>query len=453
MVFLINIFWELCITASPLKYLSLYTVKRIRINVNTTMKTKLLLLAMWVSAASVVVGAKPVCAAPADSAAYVSPYPAYTADDVTTAWHSFVYQYQDACTTKKIFSAHPRVDATNKKTLAAIWVQAIYLDMAMNRYGLTQAQADKDFVGELLAGNYNHYAKFDFDDENQETGWFIYDDIMWWTGALTRASVLLGKEEGARYLAYAEQSYHRVLFGSATVGDPGSWDQQKGGMFWNWAKPAGQGWDKRDNGKAACINFPTVVAAVSLYRATGKEAYFTQAKAIYAWAREHLIRPDGYVFDMFHAAPNGHDNLYNSGTAIGAAACLYLQTKEQHYLDDALRIADYVKNVKCAPTHGYLPVRYGEEQGIYAAIFAQYMRLLIDDCGQDQYLPWLRYNINAGWANRNRTTHITCPDFSVTLTDMRWEYTEKGKTQTKPILSYDASAIPALMLVIPPQEE
>lgn len=122
-----------------------------------------------------------------DSEEYISIYPDYTVDDVTKAWKNFIYYYQDACTTKQIFSLMPRVNATNKSNLAAIWIQAIYWDMAMNRFRLTNNAVDKQFFDTLYSGNYNHYVKFDFQDSNQETGWFIYDDIMWWTVALTRA--------------------------------------------------------------------------------------------------------------------------------------------------------------------------------------------------------------------------------------------------------------------------
>ena len=38
-----------------------------------------------------------------------------------------------------------------------------------------------------LPSNKAHYAIFDFDDNNENTGLFIYDDIMWWTVTLARA--------------------------------------------------------------------------------------------------------------------------------------------------------------------------------------------------------------------------------------------------------------------------
>ncbi|MCQ4775636.1 glycoside hydrolase family 76 protein, partial [Lacrimispora saccharolytica] len=101
---------------------------------------------------------------------------------------------------------------------AAIWCQPIYWEMAMNAYKLAKSEKDKRRTKEMkklcekiFAGNKAHYAHFDFDDNNENTGWFIYDDIMWWTIALSRAYELFGEEE---YLRLAEASFKRVWYGS-----------------------------------------------------------------------------------------------------------------------------------------------------------------------------------------------------------------------------------------------
>ena len=85
---------------------------------------------------------------------------------------------------------------------AAIWCQPTYWDMAMNAYKRAKAEGDtqkeqkfKQLCDDLFAGNKAHYANFDFDDNNENTGWFIYDDIMWWTVTLARAYELFGVEE------------------------------------------------------------------------------------------------------------------------------------------------------------------------------------------------------------------------------------------------------------------
>jgi hypothetical protein len=86
---------------------------------------------------------------------------------------------------------------------------------------------------------------------------------------------------------------------------------------------------------------------------------------------------------------------------------------------------------------GILPLETGPEQGVYCAIFAQYMRMLVYDCGQRQYLTYIRQNIEAGWKNRDRKNG---------LSDGRFAHpsTINGKTEV-----YPASGLPALMLMFP----
>lgn len=84
-----------------------------------------------------------------------------------------------------------------------------------------------------------------------------------------------------------------------------------------------------------------------------------------------------------------------------------------------------------------LPFEPGIEQGIYTAIFAQYMAWLVYDCGQTQYLSFLKRTIHAGWDNRDRTRNLCGGDFTITL------------PENVVIDSYSASGIPALMLLFP----
>ena len=82
----------------------------------------------------------------------------------------------------------------------------------------------------------------------------------------------------------------------------------------------------------------------------------------------------------------------------------------------------------------------GPEQGIYTAIFAQYMAILVYDCGQTQYLPFLEKNIITGWANRDKSRNIIDGEY------------HKRTAPYENVDSYEASGIPALMLLFPPQE-
>lgn len=341
---------------------------------------------------------------------------------------------------------------------AAIWCQPIYWDMAMNAYRLACRTSDEKRIKEffnlnkkIFEGNKKQYVDFDFHDCNENTGWFIYDDIQWWTITLARAYLLFGDEE---YLKLSEASFSRVWYGSDKVGDTGSYDKKNGGMFWQWQpiqKPNPN--SSEHDGKMACINFPTVVAAMTLYNCVpenrialdenskplqqSKKQYLEKALEIYTWGVKNLFDEEtGRVADSRHGKgePDWKAHVYNQATFIGGAILLYKATGEKKYLNDAILAANYtIKEMSSAK--GILPYESGIEQGIYTAIFAQYMSMLVYDCGQKQYLPFLMHTIEVGWSNRDETRNICGGDYSIKTT----------KNDT--IDSYSASGIPALMLL------
>ena len=126
----------------------------------------------------------------------------------------------------------------------------------------------------------------------------------------------------------------------------------------------------------------------------------------------------------------------NQATFIGASILLYKATGEKRYLDNAILAADYtVKDMSAE--HKVLPFEGGIEQGIYTAIFAEYMAWLVYDCGQTQYLPFLKRTIKTGWANRDKTRNVCGGEYY------------KKLPEGAEIDSYSASGIPALMLLFP----
>ena len=382
----------------------------------------------------------------------------YTNEDVWAAYEGFNNTLLDS--NKYIYktnSSYPSaVDRGNGA--AAIWCQPIYWDMAMNGYKLAKAQKDrkktsyyKTLCEKIFAGNKAQYCQFDFDDNNENTGWFIYDDIMWWTISLARGYELFGVDE---YLKLSEASFKRVWYGSEKVGDTGSYDKENGGMFWQWQPIQNPKPNKFGDGKMACINFPTVVAALTLYNNVPenrkestdkrpdyqtKAQYLAKGKEIYEWGVENLLdKATGKIADSRHGNgnPAWKAHVYNQATFIGASILLYKATGEKRYLDNAILAADYtVKDMSAE--HKVLPFEGGIEQGIYTAIFAEYMAWLVYDCGQTQYLPFLKHTIKTGWANRDETRNV-CGG----------EYHKKLPAGAE-IDSYSASGIPALMLLFP----
>ena len=382
----------------------------------------------------------------------------YTDDDQWKAYDDFNKVFLD--TKKNIYRDYSdRANAVDRwNGAAAIWCQAIYFDMALTAYRRAEAVGDKSHRAKykLLAqhiyeGEKAQYCSFDFHNNNTNTGWFVYDDIMWWTCALARAYELFGRKE---YLTFSEKSFCRVWYGSTTVGDDGSYADPArglgGGMFWEWQPIENPKPHKAGDFRSACINFPTVIAACLLHQLVPedrkapsaqppsyqtKDAYLEKAKEIYAWADNTLVK-SGRVADGIHGGPAEFNNhLYNQATYIGASCLLYIITGDSLYLDKACAAADYVFNKMS--TNYILPLETGVEQGIYHAIFAQYLHLLVYDCGRTEYLPYVEKNIETGWKNRDQTRGISnCRFNTLTKSDERVE-------------SYTASGLPALMLMFP----
>ena len=350
---------------------------------------------------------------------------------------------------------------------AAIWCQAIMYDMVINAYNRAKGEGDvtrmnkyKSLHNRLYNGEKSHYVSFNFDNCNTNNGWFVYDDIMWWTCALARAYETFGT---AAYLNYSEKSFCRVWYGSTVVGDDGSYADPArfsgtagGGMFWEWQPINNPNPHQAGDFRSACINFPTVIAACLLHKLVPegrttptsthptrqtKEWYLEKAKEVYAWADKTLVNSSGRVADGIHGGgPEYSDHLYNQATYIGASCMLYQLTHEISYLTKAQRGANYVISNMCSG--GILKYETGYEQGIYAAIYAQYIKMLVYDCGlslalMNKYLTHIQRNIQKAYTNRDQTRGIQIGNFA------------KATSADDVVESYGASGMPALMLMFP----
>lgn len=346
----------------------------------------------------------------------------FTKQDASIAMSAFNDQFYNK--DMKLFYT-----TSDKKGRAAIWTQAIYWDMVMNAYKRTKDKKYLQQIEDVYQGGYEQYDKYNWNNTDE---WFVYDDLMWWIISLARAYEITGDK---KYLDHSIAGFDRVWDGIPGVDDRGSYDKEAGGMRWGW---------KRDEwtGKMACINYPTVVAAATLYNITKNKAYLDKATEIYEWSRNNLFdKKTGAVADSKHGTGDAHwrMHVYNQATCIGGAVMLYKITKDEHYKNDAILAADYTKNVM-SDEDGILPFRTGIEQGVYTAIFSQYIIRLAEDCKQPQYLDWMRLNINKAWQNRDKTRNLTFKDFN-------------NPCPEGVIEVYDASACPALMQVIPPSKK
>ena len=84
--------------------------------------------------------------------------------------------------------------------MAAIWVQAIYWDVAMHVYERTKDKKQLQFIKDIYAGNYKQYDGYNW---NNHKVWFIWDDMMWWVMAFARAHQITGD---TMYLADAKRA-------------------------------------------------------------------------------------------------------------------------------------------------------------------------------------------------------------------------------------------------------
>lgn len=347
---------------------------------------------------------------------------------------------------------------------AAIWCQAIYYDMVINAYNRAKTEGNEELMkkyktlhDKIYKGEKSHYVNFNFDDPNTNNGWFVYDDIMWWTCALARAHQAFGKTE---YLTYSEKSFCRVWYGSATVGDDGSYadparfsGKSGGGMFWEWQPIAHANPHQPGDFRSACINFPTVIAACLLHQLVPegrtaptvarptrqtKEWYLEKAIEIYDWASKTLAPTNGRVADGIHGGSAEYsDHLYNQATYIGASCLLYKLTGQARYRTNALNGTKYVFNNMVSGTNKILKFENGYEQGVYAAIFAQYLPMVVYDLGQTTYLTYIQRNMQKAWDNRDQVRGIQIGDFN------------KKTSETDVVESYGGSGLPALMLMFP----
>ncbi|QNL52463.1 alpha-1,6-mannanase [Olivibacter sp. SDN3] len=336
----------------------------------------------------------------------------YTAADATAAFNAFNTYYYNP--TAKLYYSN-----TDQDDIGAIWTQAIYWDIAMHRYIRTGDEVDLSLVHDIYQGGYDQYDGYNWENT---TEWFIYDDIMWWVIALARAYELT---ENPVYLEKSISGFARVW--------RDSYDPVDGGMYWSFDH----------TGKNACINYPTVIAAMRLYHITGEVDYLDKAKDIYAWSKENLFNnSNGQVADhkIGDNPPGYEDYTYNQGTCIGAAVMLYQATDSSAYLDDAVKAADYTKN-EMSDASGILPAEGDwNEQGVLKSIFAHYIHLLIEEADQDQYRAWIYDNINSAWRNRDTARGI-----------MHRDYTAPCPTGV--VQSYESSSGVAFMQLFDPLTE
>lgn len=215
------------------------------------------------------------------------------------------------------------------------------------------------------------------------------DDLMWITIACLRAYRITGN------VAYYDQA-KRVF---DNVWDR-AYDDSLGGGLW---------WSTDNRSKNACVNGPAAIAAMLLYRCGAGEDYLEKARAVFFWEVNTLYRPDGVIADNISARGrvNGGATTYNQGTFIGAADLLEQATGAGIYDPLAVSVADYTEwhcSGENAP--GILRAEYSRRDpnndcAGFKGIFSRWCCRWISDSGHREYLPWLEYNAQTVFDERN----------------------------------------------------
>jgi predicted alpha-1,6-mannanase (GH76 family) len=274
---------------------------------------------------------------------------------------------------------------------ADFWFSAQLWDTVMDQYDRTGREDVKRQINEIYDGFIKEYPDWTTNKYN--------DDIMWWAIACTRAYKMT---QDQRYLKKAKESFDFVYdnFRDDTFG---------GGLYWI----------NQRTSKNSCLNCPAVIAAVRLSVLLKDRTYLDKAKSLYEWQKKTLTDGTGKVFDSIRYNRDnqtvriGRFSLtYNQGTFIGAGVLLYQQTGDKTYLDDALKAAEWTLANLCVTDEFILRNEGQGDAGAFKGIFARYMKLLIQECGRTEFLPWMRANADIAWRNRRPTDNIMGNDWT-----------------------------------------
>jgi predicted alpha-1,6-mannanase (GH76 family) len=237
------------------------------------------------------------------------------------------------------------------------WWLAHLVDVRIDAYLRTK---DEEYL-ELAEETY-HYNK----NRNHDTLLHeYYDDMLWNALAALRLFELTKKQE------YFEDAKEVCL----DIFDTAWNDHMAGGFAWKRTQL---------DYKNTPVNAPIIILALRLYQIEKDPVYLETSKRTLAWMKEKLVHPDSqFVEDGINR--NGDGKLdeqwrftYNQGVYIGALLEFYKITKEQDYLEDALKCAK--TSIETMTEHGvFNDEGDGGDIGLFKGIEYRYLRLLYQE--------------------------------------------------------------------------
>jgi len=272
------------------------------------------------------------------------------------------------------------------------WPQAHALDVLVDAYNRTGKSVYKDYMDKWFVGvkikNGNTFL-------NE-----YYDDMEWNALAMLRA-----------YKATNDQKW---LDETLTV-----WTDIKTG--WNTSMEGGIAWKKSQlDYKNTPANAPACILASRLYVQTNNADHLVWAKKIYAWQKATLVNEsNGLVYDGINGngdgklqTDQGWNFAYNQGTFIGAALELYTITKDQIYLQDAVKTANKLITDNVMSPSGIMRPGDNGDGGLFNGIGVRYLTLLIlnpdvSTSARDNYIGYLKKNAETLWLKgTDRSTKV-----------------------------------------------
>lgn len=309
------------------------------------------------------------------------------ADDAMTAFNNVFWdstnKYFYANSDHQIHSEH--AFGPDNGLYSDFWWEAQLWDTVMDAYQRTNSSSYRQQIDDVYDGFLAFYPSF-----NSK----FNDDRAWWALACARAYEITGE---TRYKDSAKSLFDSIYT---------FWDTTYGGGIW-WKN------DGTQDEKNIATNATAAIVAVKLSKILNDSTYLTKAQNIYNWVKNTLTDGNGHVYDHISGSDSGTvykwDFLYNFGVFIGSGVGLYKETNTTSYLNDAINAANWaVNNLTSSSTMMYEGVN---DAGGFKMILARYMYELVIQCGQTQYLQFLRDNATQAWNHRRLSDNLVGADW------------------------------------------
>jgi uncharacterized protein YyaL (SSP411 family) len=185
-----------------------------------------------------------------------------------------------------------------------------------------------------------------------------------------------------------------------------------------WSNDMGGGvyWRENDpDTKNTCSNGPAAVLALKLYEVTGEKEYLDWALKILDWVKQLKSPDSGVYWDNLTKEGNVDKRTYtyNTGTPLHAYALLYKITKDEKYLTEARALAASSVEHFVRPNAVANGNFYPDTPWFNTILFKGYLALYENDPARDKrYIETMRQNLNWAWENARTDKGLFSPDWS-----------------------------------------